>query len=116
MLNILLNTLPVFLAIALGLYFTRRKIFPENASDIVATIAYKIVGPFMIFSSLYGFKINSENIYLVIAPIVTIFVLFILSFLISNLLKLPPKQKGAVVLCMILSHSPTPDLKYQNLS
>lgn len=102
MLDVLLNSLPIFLAIILGYVFARRKIFPKNASDTLATILFKIVGPFLVFSYLYGLEINQGELYLIIVPILMTFTMLAFAIVISKLMCLNGKQLGAAVLCMML--------------
>lgn len=102
MLDVILNTLPVFLAIAVGYIFTRKKILPENASDTIAAITFKLIGPFMIFHVLYGFKVDFENIHLVISPIIVQSLMIVLAILVSKVFRFKNKRMGAVILCMIV--------------
>ncbi|MEA3357159.1 MAG: hypothetical protein U9Q67_01885 [Patescibacteria group bacterium] len=102
MLEVITNTLPVFIAIALGKIFAYKKILPKDAENTISTITFTIIGPFFVFDVLYGVSINADNFHLVLSPLVVFISMLILSYMFGKLvLRLDPKKLGAMILGLI---------------
>ena len=102
MLDVLINSLPIFVAIGLGKFFSDKKLLPANASTIISTLAFKLIGPFFVFNVLYGISIQNKNSYLFIEPLIVFFSVLVASFLAGKyLFKLKSKKLGAMILCLI---------------
>jgi len=124
MIEVLINSLPIFVAIGLGKLFVYKKWLPYEASKVVSSIAFKIVGPLFIFNVLHNISIEPEHFYFVIIPVVVFFVVLLVSYLAGRyIFKLSHGQIGAVVLCLISSgagsvypfvHSNFPEETFKN--
>ncbi len=88
MLEILINTSPIYITIILGAIFKKYKIVPENASKTIGIIAFKIIVPFLVFNVLYGLKFTSENIGLLAMPVLVFVIVGVASLFLAKLLKM----------------------------
>lgn len=102
MLEVISNSLPIFLSVFIGYLLVSKKFVPKDASKTIGTIAFYIAGPALIFSTFYGLRFERENILIFLAPIALQLILIICAFILGRILSLSNKQKGALVLCMIL--------------
>jgi hypothetical protein len=99
--EVLKNSFYVYLAIVMGYVIERLKILPENASGTISTLALRVFGPFLIFSSLYGVSFESKNIYLVFFPILIAVILYFVAVLFAKLFGFNRKETGGLRLAMI---------------
>lgn len=102
MIEIIINSLPVFLAIFLGYLSVKKNWVKKGAEDTVATIAFYIAGPFFIFKTLYGTGMHQDNIFLLAVPPVVFFSMLAVSYTAGiSVFRLNRAQLGAMILCFI---------------
>ena len=97
MLDTFISTAPIYLSVLLGYIFKRKRILPENASKTVATIAFNVVVPFLIFNVLYGLKFTSENIHLVYFTFAIILLMLVTSYIYTKAVKVERPLAGSIL-------------------
>lgn len=102
MFSVLENSLPIFASLLVGFLSVQRKIVSKEEASTVGTLAFRIVGPFLIFSSLYGLQIDTDQIFLLLGPLVVIVAMILLSFALGKILSLSPARRGALIVSMIV--------------
>lgn len=101
MLETLVNSLPVFIAIALGVFFKQKKLIGKEGLNVIATIAFKISIPFLILKVLYGQTFTIENLSLFIHPLYISALVALIGYLISRAFKVSKKQQGIIMSSMM---------------
>jgi predicted permease len=95
MIEVLINSLPVFIVILFGVYF--RKTLGKNAVKVVSDIVFNIAIPAVIITVLYGQTFTRENINLLIAPIIVSLLFALTGLLLVRIFKLSRKQAGVFI-------------------
>lgn len=101
MIEVITNSLPVFIAIALGKFLKSQKIIPESAINPIATLTFKIIGPFFVFSAIYSIQLENSARYLFLSPAIIFLSITLLGFLFCKyILKMDKSRLGAAVICL----------------
>ncbi|MFC1600509.1 AEC family transporter [Patescibacteria group bacterium] len=101
MAEVIINSLPVFVAILLGKLFSYKKIILKEAANTIGTITFKLIGPFFIFNVIYNISLNTQKSFLFYSSIIMIAVVLISTYLSGKyIFKLKKARLGALILCL----------------
>lgn len=101
MIDIIVKTLPIFVAIFLGFYFRNKKILPENSKEVVAKIAFNICVPALIVNVLYGLKFEGSNAILLVIPIAVMIFIAVVGVIFTKIFGFERIKKGTIVLVLL---------------
>lgn len=98
MLEILINTSPVYITIILGAILRKYKLIPKNAAETIGAVTFKIVVPFLVFNVLYGLKFDGDNIGLLFIAVLIFIVIGCGSWVLSKFLKASRETTGVIII------------------
>lgn len=96
MLDILFNTLPIFLAITITLWYRSKGKLPANFVQVTSFIAFQIVVPVLLFQILSRAEFNRDSLYLVIFSLLLVVVLLLNGWVLSRFFGKNRAQKGVL--------------------
>lgn len=102
MVEVIINSLPVFIPVAVGFIFKRKSLLPSNASETISVIAFKVVAPLFAFLNLYSLEFKIDNIFMITLALVVQVFMFISSVVISKIFQFKDRTMATVSLCMIV--------------
>lgn len=97
MLQVLLNSSPILVAILFGYLSSQRQWIDPKAKEAIAFIAFKIIVPFLVVKSFAGVKFDSNNANIISGVMILLTISYLISFLVGKVLRMRRKQTGVLV-------------------